>query len=204
VTADVRPTRRQRQAEQTRAEIVDAARHLFAGNGYAHTTVAQIAEAAGVSVQTIYDSLGSKAEIVRHLNDLVDVEGGVPELASRIETATDGRELLDIVISISHNICDRCDDIITAVYSGASVEPELAIVRDEGRRRHREGVRRLVGRIDEIGHLRDGVDRDEAADVIAAMTDPQVNRTFVDSYDWTWDRWHTWCLEALSTLLLRP
>lgn len=203
MSSESRPTRRQRQAEQTRVDIVDAARHLFARQGYARTSMSQIAAAAGVSVQTIYDSVGSKAEIVRQLNDLLDVEGRVPEYAARIPTATDGRELLDLTVSIARNISERCEDIISAVFSGASVEPELVAVRDEGRRRHREGNRRVAERIAEIGQLREGVDVDEAADVIAAMCDPQVLRTFVREYGWTWDRWHAWTLDTLATLVLR-
>jgi AcrR family transcriptional regulator len=204
VSAEAKATRRQRQAEQTRLEIIEAGRRLFASQGYARTSVAEIAGAAGVSVQTIYDSLGSKAAIVRHLNDLIDAEGGVAELASRIPTATDGAALLDIVISISHNINERCDDIVATVYSSAPLEPELAAVRDESRRRHRQGVRGLTGRVAEIGALRDDLAVDEAADIIAAMTDPQVARTFVTAYGWTWSRWHAWVLAALTTMVLRP
>lgn len=203
VTFEAQPTRRQQQAAQTRDDIIDAARRLFFSQGYARTSVSQIASAAGVSVQTIYDSVGSKAEIVRQLNDLIDVEGQVPEYAARIPTATDGRELLDLTISIAHNISERCDDIISAVFSGASVEPELATVRDEGRRRHLEGNRRVAERLAEIGQLREGLDVDEAADMIAVLCDPQVLRTVVHDYGWTRDRWHTWALDTLATLVLR-
>lgn len=204
MSSDTKPTRRQRQAALTQREILDAGRRLFARQGYASTSVAEIAKAAGVSVQTIYDSLGSKAEIVRHLNDLIDVEGHVAGFASRIPTATDGVALLDIVVSISHNINERCDDIVSTVYGSAALEPDLTAVRDESRRRHRNGVRGVAGRIAHIGALRDGLDVDDAADVIAAMTDPQVARTFVIEYDWTWDRWHAWVLVALTGLVLRP
>lgn len=66
-----------------------------------------------------------------------------------------------------------------------------------------EGNRRVAERIAEIGQLREGVDVDEAADVIAAMCDPQVLRTFVREYGWSWDRWHAWTLNTLATLVLR-
>lgn len=203
MSSETRPTRRQRQAEQTREDIVDAARGLFFSQGYARTSVSQIAAAAGVSVQTIYDSVGSKAQIVRQLSDLIDVEGGVPEYAARIPTATDGRELLDLTVTIAHNISERCDDIISAVFSGASVEPELAAVRDEGQRRHRQGNRLVAERLAEIGQLREGVEVDEAADVIAMLCDPQVLRTVVHDYGWARDRWHAWALDTLATLVLR-
>jgi AcrR family transcriptional regulator len=58
---------------------------LFAEKGYAATSVAEVAAAAGASVQTIYDSVGSKAELVSALNDLIGEEGGVAPLARRFQ-----------------------------------------------------------------------------------------------------------------------
>lgn len=198
-----RRTRRDLQAEQTARDILDAARRLFAGSGYAGTSMAQIAEAAGVSVQTIYDSVGSKAELVRRLNDRMDDEGEVPALAARIPDATDPLALLEVAATISRNINERCDDIVVAVYSGASSEPELRAVRDESRRRHRAGIGGLTRRLAALGALDPQLDVEQAADVIAALTDPRVAQTFVKEYAWTWDRWQSWTVEALARLVLR-
>ena len=48
------------QARQTRARILDAAYRLFADGGYARTTIAAVADEAGVSPETIYLTLGGK------------------------------------------------------------------------------------------------------------------------------------------------
>jgi AcrR family transcriptional regulator len=155
-------SRRARQAAQTRRDILNAARRLFAEKGYAATSVAEVAAAAGASVQTIYDSVGSKAQLVSGLNDLIDEEGGVAALAARIPSETDPRALVEIAVSITHNICKRCGDIIGAVYGAANVEPALAAVRDESRRRHREGIARLTGRLAELGAMRRDLERERA------------------------------------------
>jgi AcrR family transcriptional regulator len=55
--------RRRQQAEETRRAILGAARQLFAERGYAATALSDIAEAAGVSVPTLYSSIGSMATI---------------------------------------------------------------------------------------------------------------------------------------------
>src|SRR6476660_5632900 len=60
---------RLRAAERTRTRVLDMARERFLANGYAATTVAAIATAAGVSVETIYKSYGGKAGLVRLLRD---------------------------------------------------------------------------------------------------------------------------------------
>src|SRR5882757_1209870 len=95
--------RRERQAAETRREIVAAGRRLFARQGYAKTSVVQIAHDAGVSVQTIYDSVGSKAAIVRMLNDLIDVEGGVPELVREFTPTASPRKVIATAVRISRN-----------------------------------------------------------------------------------------------------
>jgi AcrR family transcriptional regulator len=203
MTNQVQPqSRRARQAAQTRRDILNAARRLFAEKGYAATSVAEIAAAAGASVQTIYDRVGSKAELVSGLNDLIDEESDVGPLAGRIPSENDPRAVLDIAVSITHNVCERCGDIIGAVYAAADIEPALAAVRDESRRRHRNGMTRLVGRLAELDAVRSDLKPKRAAEMIAALTDPQVVRTFVIDYGWGWADWHDWAVDALAQLVL--
>ena len=55
-----RPSRQKIAAAATRREILGAAERLFAEQGYAQTSIVDIAAAAGVSVPTIYASVGQK------------------------------------------------------------------------------------------------------------------------------------------------
>ena len=63
-------SRRRRQALHTREAILEVARQLFLGGGYAGTTIASIAEAADVSVETIYKGFGGKPGLVRAISEL--------------------------------------------------------------------------------------------------------------------------------------
>src|SRR5215207_5962497 len=54
---------REEQAKRTRAAVLDAAGRCFLDRGYAATTMRDIAEAAGVSVQTVFGQ-GSKAALL--------------------------------------------------------------------------------------------------------------------------------------------
>ena len=58
-------SRRKRQAEQTRAEVLVAAMQLFNERGWAETTLADVAVSAGVAVETIYKGFRSKKQLVR-------------------------------------------------------------------------------------------------------------------------------------------
>src|SRR5918996_2701686 len=73
MSEDVKPrrryesTRRQEQAAQTRRDIVAAAGVQFRERGYAATSMPELAAAAGVAVETIYRTFGSKAGLFRHV-----------------------------------------------------------------------------------------------------------------------------------------
>src|SRR3954470_19884269 len=58
---------REEQARRTRLAILDAARLLFTEQGYAATTIAQIAAGAGVAVDTVYAAVGTKPVLARLL-----------------------------------------------------------------------------------------------------------------------------------------
>ncbi|MBV9533939.1 MAG: helix-turn-helix transcriptional regulator, partial [Solirubrobacterales bacterium] len=84
----LRIDRRELMAQQTRGDILRAARRLFAEHGYAATSINDIAEQAGVAIQTIYARLGSKRGMLLALIDLIDEEAGVGPLAETVTTAT--------------------------------------------------------------------------------------------------------------------
>lgn len=63
-TRSYRSPQRKAQAAATRSSVIDAARDLFSAKGYSATTVAEVAHNAGVSVDTVYTSVGRKPELV--------------------------------------------------------------------------------------------------------------------------------------------
>lgn len=60
-------TRRAAAAAETRRAVLSAARALFLERGYSATTVAAIADSAGVAVDTVYASVGPKSTLFRLL-----------------------------------------------------------------------------------------------------------------------------------------
>ncbi len=61
---------RQESAAQTRVRILEAAGDLFVVNGYARTTIREIADRANVAADTVYAVFGSKARVLTALIDL--------------------------------------------------------------------------------------------------------------------------------------
>jgi len=55
---------RERKKEQTRRLIAETARQLFSERGFEHVTIAEIAEAADVAVQTVFNYFPTKEDLV--------------------------------------------------------------------------------------------------------------------------------------------
>jgi AcrR family transcriptional regulator len=60
---------RRSQAQRTRADVIQNARDLFIEHGYTGTTMAAVAARAGVSVETIYKSIGNKPAVLKAVLD---------------------------------------------------------------------------------------------------------------------------------------
>jgi AcrR family transcriptional regulator len=198
------PTLRERQAQLTRDEILKAARRLFAERGYTRTSVRDIAEAAAVSAQTVYDSIGSKQALVARLNDLIDVEAGIAAIAGAAARSGDPRQVAAMSAKITRSILEHCGDIVHALITGAAAEPELATALAEGHRRHVEGSGVVVGLLRQMDALGDSIDADAAVETLAAISDTQFALLLRDSYGWSLDRIESWITVTSQALLLRP
>ena len=193
---------RDRRAQLTREEILRAARRLFADRGYSRTSVRDIAEAAGVSAQTVYDSIGSKQALVARLNDLIDAEAGVGEIVGTAVGSDDPRQVAATSALVTRSIVENCGDILHALVTGAAAEAELQAVLDEGHRRHVEGARSIVRLLKKLDALGSQVDARAAADTLAAVTDFQFALLLRDGYGWSLDRIEGWMADTSRALLL--
>jgi len=192
-------TLRERRAQLTHDEILRAARRLFAERGYARTSVRDIAKAAGVSAQTVYDSVGSKQELVARLNDLIDAEAGIGAIVRAEIQSEDPAQVVAISARVARSILEHCGDIIHALVTGAAAEPELAAVLAEGQRRHLAGSTTVVTRLRELGTPLP----DDAIETLAALTDVRLALVLQESYGWSLDQLERWMTDTSTTLLLR-
>jgi AcrR family transcriptional regulator len=202
-TPEAAPNLRERRAQLTRDEILRAARRLFAEHGYAGTSVRDIARAAGVSVQTVYDSVGSKHALVSRLNDLIDAEAGVLAIVRAAAESGDPWEVAAMPARVTRSILEHCGDIVRALVTGAASEPELAAVLAEGQRRHLEGNAQVIAQLRGLGALAADVDPGEAAETLAAVSEFRLALVLRDSYGWSLDRLESWIAATSRALLLR-
>jgi AcrR family transcriptional regulator len=196
--------RRERMAQQTRGEILTAARRLFAERGYAATSINDIAEEADVAVQTIYARLGSKRGMLIALIDLIDQEAGVEQLVEHVRGASTPSETLRAGVHLTRVFQERCGDIIGALFSAAGAEPALTDAVAEGQRRHREGARITIDRILHLDGLQDHEHPERAQALLALSTSHEAWRELIHSYKVDWNDAEAWLTAALTRALLKP
>ncbi len=101
--------------EKRRRQIVDAAVGLFVEKGFHKTTTRQIALAAGFSIGSLYEYVGSKEDVLYLVCDAIhaEVESAVSEALNRAKT---GKNALTEVIREYFLVCHRMSDHILLIY----------------------------------------------------------------------------------------
>ena len=197
-------TWRQQQAAETRRQIVRTARQLFVASGYAGTTVEAIAAGAGVAVATVYKAFGTKAAIARELNDLMDEEAATAAFTDRIAAQTSPAELIRLTVALTGSLHQRCGDIIATVRSAAAVDATLASVYAEGTRRHDDGVRWVISKLEAAGALAPGLTTIQAVGLLSTLCSVEAFDDLTTRHGWTASQCETWTTSALCQLLLNP
>ena len=126
---DSRPEARRRRKAERPQEILEAAFVEFSRNGYATTTLDQIAERAGVTKGTIYVYFESKEHLfISMVRELMKVTlDAVHEIFSR-EEGTTGELLRELFGFIYQNIVEdrRRREVVRMLIAEASRFPALA------------------------------------------------------------------------------
>jgi AcrR family transcriptional regulator len=96
-------TKRQRQAEQRRAQLIDAALELFSAHGFEATRVADIAHVAGVAQGLLYHYFPTKESL---LAAIIERHGPLPMLTELLATPPDRpvRETLLLLAQRAHGL----------------------------------------------------------------------------------------------------
>jgi AcrR family transcriptional regulator len=198
-----RTTLRERHAALTRSVILDVARRRFAEAGYAATAVRPIAEEAGVALQTLYTTFGSKQGLLLALVDTVREQTGGRETWGQIERSDDPIEVVGLAAGIRRRILELCADIVITFREGAAGDADVAAAYEEGRRRSREGILHVCRRLEALEALRPGLAPERAADQVAALFAAEVYEELTGA-GWSPDEYEEWLGVRLREMLLSP
>jgi AcrR family transcriptional regulator len=203
MTSPKAPNRRQVAALATRGVILQTARRLFTAEGYAATSIQRIAAEAGVSIQTIYSSVGSKPALVLALNDHIDEEAGLGQVAAALGTESRPERLVALGVRLTRQLNERCGDIVRLIIATAPAEPDVAAAYQDGLRRHRDGALAIARRLADMNALSPEMTAERAAAAFGMMTAPASWQQLTAVDGWTFDDAEDWIATSLTTLLLR-
>jgi len=203
-------SRRRAQAEQTRRDIVTAARGVFEKQGYAGAGIAKIAEAAGVVVETIYRAFGSKAGLFKAVIEAA-IAGGAGRAAVPVEerpavraiiTETDARRQFELYAATQPGIHARVGPLLRVLQQAAASDPELADLWRQLEAQRLEGMSNFARRLAEHRALRNGLSVDEARDILWTVNSQAVYDLLVEGRQWSAERYRDWIAFTLERLLL--
>jgi len=202
--------RRAEQARATKRSIVRAATDLFVSQGYAVTSIASIAAAAGLGVQTVYAAFGNKRAILAAAVDQAIAGDDRPIAVNDrtwmqlvLETDEPAERLRSYARAV-RLIHDGAAQMFHVFEVAAAGEPDLTAAWQEALRRRRVGVSGVVGPIGERGQLRDGLDPSTAIDVVWALNGHETYLNLVGHRAWPREQYETWLGDCFVALLLPP
>ncbi|MEV0251506.1 helix-turn-helix domain-containing protein [Nocardia sp. NPDC050712] len=196
------------QAAHTRHAILDAARSLFVRNGYTATTVSEIARDAGVSVDTVYASIGRKPVLLRELVEtaLSGTDQVIPaqqrDYVRAIGEAPRAEDKIAIYVHALAAIQQRLAPIFLALRDAAATDASCARVWAEIGDRRARNMREFAADLRGTGQLRADLSDDEVADILWSMNATEYWVLLVGERGWTPERFRDWVIEAWTRSLL--
>lgn len=166
---------RERQKEQRRQVIAEAALELFKRNGFAATTLDQIAVQAGVSAPTVVNYFGGKQEILlallkqpdeqamREARANLDDDSDPLEALCEFEQLMTGYQLQAMPASLWRELAPF---LLTGELAEALSPWNAAVI---------EETKALVGHFQQVGKVRESID----LDVVATLFNQYANMAFI-------------------------
>jgi AcrR family transcriptional regulator len=193
-------SRRTLQAAQTRDAVVHAAMARFSATGWAGTTLADVADEAGVSVETIYKGFGSKKGLLRATIDAAVVGDTEPiPLAERPEFRALGEGSLDERIAsaarMTAAIHARAARVGQAIVEAARADEEVDGWRRELEQRRHLQVRQSITLI--LGHPLD----DQVTTMLWVLYDADTYLKLVHDLGFTAEQYEDFLVEATNRLV---
>ncbi|WP_433465135.1 TetR/AcrR family transcriptional regulator [Spirillospora sp. CA-128828] len=175
---------RNARSRRSRMALLRAARELVEEHGMAATTMAAVAERAGVSRRAVYLHFASRAELISELfgyvNEVEDLEGRFAPIGD----APDAVTALEVFARRHAEFMPRILAVSLAMEREAGSDPDAAAPWRTVLYWRYETNRALIRRLDEEGVLAPGWTVDTAADMLLALISNGVAATLLDR-GWT-------------------
>jgi AcrR family transcriptional regulator len=199
---------RQERARATRRAILAAARKLFLQQGYAATTMPDIARAAEVALDTVYAAVGKKPALFRLLVETAisgEDEAIGPEQRDYVQAIRAEPEAVNKLRIYAGALCKiypRLAPLVTALQAAAPLDADLKALWKEISARRAANMRLLAENLAATGSLRGGLSIPAAADIIWSLGSPEYYVLLVEQRSWSLAEFERWLGDAWTRLLL--
>lgn len=202
--------RRQAAKAETRRAILESARRTFLESGYASTTMAAIANAAGVAVDTVYATMGNKPAVFRLLVETA-LSGATEPVAAlerdyvrAMRAEPRPAEKLALYARAIRAIHGRLSPLFLVLSAAASQDVDLAALWSEIAERRAKNMRLLAKELKATGGVRDELSVREIADVLWTTNSPEMYLLLVGQRGWRPARYERWLADTWARLFLAP
>lgn len=192
----------------TRSKIIRAAHKEFVERGFHGTTVASIAQRAGVAAQTVYFVFHTKADLVSAAIDaaVLGEDPPVEPLASEwwrdMTTRADAADALRTFIRGAGPIFERASPLGLVLKAASLGDEEVRRTNDVHDARQRQDFRAALEAIVLHGRLRTGLSLDSATDLLLTLMSDSAYCQLTRECGWSHQRVIDWWCEAIPELIL--
>jgi AcrR family transcriptional regulator len=196
-------TRRGR-AKATHWRIVKSAYTLFCQRGYAGTTMAQIAEAAGVAIQTVYFTFHTKATLLSRAYDFAVMGEDEPRIPQQqpwyeaMAAEPDVTQALGHFVTGVGEMTRRVTPLYLVARVAADGDPDTARVMAFHERWRADGYREVAKLLRAKAELRPELSLERATDMLMLFTGTDVYHSLVDGRGWSHEEWADWTVSAMA------
>src|SRR5574337_2019536 len=197
---------RRGRAQATHWRIVKAAYRLFCTQGYVSTTMAQIAEAAGVAVQTVYFAFHTKAALLSRAYDFA-VMGEEPQIPQQqpwyqaMTAEPDVTQALRHFVAGVGEITRRVTPLSLAAQVAADGDPDTSRVIAFHDELQADAYREVVKLLRDKAELRPGLSLERGTDLLLLYAGTDVYHVLVEARGWSHDEWLDWTVRTLADQL---
>lgn len=197
-------TLRDRQAEQAKKLIIDAAMGLFLENGYVATTMDDIAESAGVARRTIYNHFGSKAALLlAAINHRVVGAGERSPVSDQeaIREIEDPYQMIEAFVRVHVGVAERSLPLLKITFEAAAVDGEVAKEYERNEEFRYKAQQTLIDALDDKGFLRSDVSVSYLRRGFWLLAGPQMLITATQA-GWDIETYARWVKDTVTGLLI--
>ncbi|MFD8643128.1 TetR/AcrR family transcriptional regulator [Streptomyces zaomyceticus] len=196
------------KSRETRRRIIEAAGELFVEQGYGATRLQEIADRAGVAVQTIYFAFRNKPSLLKELVD-VAIAGDdepVPTMDRPwfrgVMAADTAEAALAALTAGTRETLERVAAINEMVHAAAATDPEIRELWPDRTDPRYAVIATAARSMTAKPGARPALQVEEASDIIYGVLSPELFLILTRDRAWPPVKWERWAYDTLRAQLL--